>query len=99
MRWQIVAAGPLGLTLGLSGADSHSWYPRACCSDRDCTLADEVETDQFGNFVVRMGDRQIPVSRDLKPQISPDGRIHICLREEPDLGIVLPVCLFLPAQS
>ena len=39
----------------VSPARGHSWYPRECCSNRDCMPADRVETDDRGDLRVTVG--------------------------------------------
>jgi hypothetical protein len=92
------------LTTGVDfPAHAHSWYPKWCCSDRDCITADNIETDGRGDMVVVAGPHRIEVPRGFVPMPSPDGRIHICFEYVFDEfyrnAISLPLCLFLPAQS
>ena len=84
-------------------ASGHQWYPMECCSGRDCMTADQLKIDSRGDRIVMVGSRRIWVSKYLSPRPSPDGRIHICVREvngELD-GALFPmtICLFLPAES
>jgi hypothetical protein len=97
------------LTIGLvmanmiSPARGHSWYPRECCSNRDCVAADGITSDARGDRVVLVGARRIWIPSGLAAGPSPDGRVHICFREvagELDNSIfVMPICLFVPAQG
>ena len=84
-----------------SAVDAHSWYPKECCSDHDCMLADAIDTNAHGDRIVVVG-HQIFVPRDLSARSSPDGRIHICLRlvaaPEGDISTT-PICSFMPPQS
>ncbi len=80
-------------------AAAHSWYPRECCSDRDCMPADRIETDDRGDLRVVVGRLRIWVPRGFKVRPSFDRRIHICFREEQDLKFLMPLCLFVPAES
>lgn len=84
-------------------ASAHEWYPRECCSGRDCVLADRLMIDDRGDRIVLIGSRRIWVSKYVSPRPSPDGRVHICVREvngELD-GALFPmtICLFIPAES
>ena len=78
---------------------AHSWYPSDCCSERDCMPADSIVTDAHGYLLVTVGKRKIWVPPSFQVRPSPDGRIHICFSEEPYLNHLMPLCLFLPAQS
>jgi hypothetical protein len=60
---------------------AHEWYPKECCSGRDCVLADRLMIDDRGDRIVLVGSRRIWVSKYVSPRPSPDGRVHICVRE------------------
>ena len=82
---------------------AHEWYPKECCSARDCVQADQMLMDERGDRIVLIGGRRIWVSKYLSPRPSPDTRVHICFREvngELD-GALFPmtICLFTPAES
>ena len=81
---------------------AHSWYPKECCSDHDCMLADGIDTNAHGDRIVIVGRHRIFIPRSLSARSSPDGRIHICLRlvaaTEGDISTT-PICLFMPPQS
>jgi hypothetical protein len=84
-------------------ATAHSWYPRECCSNRDCMLADGIISDVRGDRVVLVGTRRIWIPSGFAARPSPDGRIHICFRvvagELDNSTFTMPICLFVPAQS
>ena len=84
-------------------ASAHEWYPKECCSGRDCIEADQMMIDNRGDKIVMVGNRRIWVSKYLSPRPSPDSRVHICVREvNGDLdGALFPmtICLFVPAES
>jgi hypothetical protein len=84
-------------------ASAHSWYPRACCSNKDCRPADGLRTDQRGDRLVLVGGQTIWVSRFQKAMPSQDGGVHICYREvggELDGSTnLVAICLFTPAES
>ncbi len=87
------------ITASSSFSFAHSWYPEECCSDRDCMPADRIEVDARGDFRVIVGRISIWVPRGFAVRPSLDRRIHICLREEKDLRFLVPLCLFVPAES
>jgi len=94
--------GCLALIPRMAGA--HSWYPKECCSNHDCMLADRIETDARGDRIVIVGDRRILISPSLPVRSSPDGHVHICFGvfAGPDMSahaVDYVFCLFLPAQS
>ena len=82
--------------------NSHSWYPKECCSDHDCMPVDRLFTNQTGLRVVALGHIEIWIPRALVARSSPDGRVHVCLgvtaTPEGDISTI-PICLFLPAES
>lgn len=87
-----VAASP-------SLSSAHSWYPKECCSNQDCMPADRIEVDARGDLRVIVGPLRIWVPRGFAVRPSHDTRIHICFREEKDLKFLMPLCLFVPAES
>lgn len=83
-------------------AYAHSWYPKECCSDHDCVPADGIYTSPRGDRIVSVGHHRIWIPRSLSPRSSPDDRIHICFQaatHEFTNSYLMPICLFLPAQS
>ena len=82
----------------LANASGHSWYPRECCSDKDCMPANFVSTDDRGNMIIVVGDRRIVVPADFAHRTSHDGQSHICFKVD-DADHPTPVCLFVPAGS
>ncbi len=96
---RIVALAAALVTANAPHVASHSWYPKECCSDRDCMPADAVEVDERGDLQVRVGRQRIWVPRGFEVRASGDARTHICFREEKDLKFLMPLCLFTPAGS
>lgn len=98
--------GSAVLVLCLSGlgpiwhapAGAHSWYPKDCCSDRDCVPADAIGTDHRGDLVVSVGELRIWVPQGFASRPSQDSRVHICFHVD-EFKFLMPLCLFLPAQS
>jgi hypothetical protein len=85
-------------------AAAHSWYPKECCSNHDCMMADRIETDARGDRIVIVGDRRIWIPPSLPVRSSPDGHVHICFGvfAGPWLdthAVDYVFCLFLPTQS
>jgi hypothetical protein len=84
-------------------AESHSWYPKECCSNYDCVPADAIVSDEQGGKIVVVGQTRISIPDGFTTRSSPDGRIHVCFRtvagEQYGGPNFLPLCLFLPAQS
>lgn len=98
---KLATGGLVLVTLAASPSlsSAHSWYPKECCSNQDCMPADRIEVDARGDLRVIVGRLRIWVPRGFAVRPSRDGRIHICFREEKDLKFLMPVCLFLPAES
>lgn len=61
--------------------------------------ADHIGADERGDMIVIVGAVRIWIPNGFAVRSSPDHRIHICFREEADLKLLMPLCLFLPAQS
>ena len=95
----MAAASLAGLCAVAPKTLGHSWYPKDCCSDRDCMLADSVETDVRGDLQVKVGKLRIWVPKGFAVRPSNDSHVHICFREEKDLKFLMPLCLFMPALS
>lgn len=96
----LAAAIAVGTTA--SAICARSWYPKECCSERDCVAADSLDISPDGDRIITIGRMQFWVPRPLVARSSPDGRIHVCMglgaTEEGDI-FTQPVCLFLPEQS
>jgi hypothetical protein len=102
MRASIVLLAALAAAAPAVSARAHSWYPKECCSNRDCMPAEAIVTNERGEKVVIVGHYRISIPRRLHARLSPDNRIHICfvvLEAEFSAPYALPLCLFLPAQS
>jgi hypothetical protein len=94
----LVAAGLLAGAGMVFPAHTHSWYPRECCSDGDCMPADGIERDARGDMQVIVGRRRIWVPDGFAVRPSADHQIHICFHVD-DYKFLMPLCLFMPAQS
>lgn len=98
----LVLAAVLATSCALEAA-AHSWYPKECCSNRDCAPADHMTTDARGDRIVVVGARRVWIPDGLTAGSSPDGRVHICFRvvagELDNSTFMVPICLFVPAQS
>lgn len=60
-------------------AFGHSWYPKACCHDLDCSPVTKQSPQPDGTIIVtdEMG-RTITVPANAKPKLSQDERYHVC---------------------
>ena len=64
------------------GAQAHDWYPKECCSDKDCAPADTVVRREDGSYLVTSRGMSAVIPADFsKWRKSPDGRIHVCIRK------------------
>lgn len=69
--------------LGGSPAGAHSWYPRSCCSERDCgpvLTARKVDGGLWATTAI--GTVFVPDS--FAWELSPDGATHVCMRPDFD---------------
>jgi hypothetical protein len=82
------------ILLSLFGAHvawSHEWYPRACCSDKDCRPVACEDVHSIGDRWEYLG-KSIAQS---STQASPDGACHACFNT---WGVNL-ICIFLGGTS
>lgn len=98
MSVQHLAVLALALLALTPAAQAHSWYPKECCSDHDCMPADGMSTDVRGDLSVHVGNRRVWVPKGFSIQPSRDNQIHICFHLD-EHNFLMPLCLFVPAQS
>jgi hypothetical protein len=81
---------------GAGTARSHEWYPRACCSGRDC--APVVRTlPAIGGKWVTSAHGTVFVPRGFVPQPFRDADAHVCMRpDDHSPGKMLLLCFFEP---
>ncbi len=85
--------------LGAAGpVMAHSWYPRACCNDLDCTPVDRVEHLPEGGMRLTAGHIEVIVPPGFPVMQSADARVHVCTYRNM-AGQYLPRCVFLPGIS
>jgi hypothetical protein len=76
-----------------SVAHAHEWYPRECCSGEDCGPADTVVQRDDGSFLVTAHGMSVVIPSTFHWKPSPDGRVHVCIRQLV-LGGSMLVCAF-----
>jgi hypothetical protein len=89
-----VSAVLAGLFVALPGARGHEWYPLECCAGQDCAPADAVVRRDDGSYLVTARGLSVVIPatfRHWKP--SPDGQVHVCIRQLV-LGGVMLMCAF-----
>lgn len=110
MKPVVVTAPAVAILLAVGGfsatcapVHAHEWYPVECCAGHDCTRANSIVTDRLGDMTVVVGDRRIEIPARFVVRVSPDSQIHICFQtlidEMDGSPLIVPSCLFLPAQS
>src|SRR4051812_1216404 len=63
-------------------AGAHSWYPKDCCGGNDCAPAESVLRRNDGSYeVITRGMSVLIPAEYTEWKRSPDGRIHVCVRE------------------
>jgi hypothetical protein len=100
-RWIYISPLAIGLTAGgMLAAYAHSWYPKECCSQNDCALADRIESGPRGITAVMVGNRRIEIPPGFAARSSPDNHIHVCFVSSIEAGVPwMPLCLFVPGQA
>jgi len=64
------------------GARAHDWYPVECCSTQDCAPADTVVRREDGSYLVTSRGMSAVIPADYpRWRLSPDGRVHVCIRK------------------
>ena len=76
-------------------AQAHSWYPKECCTGKDCAPVEKVTWlvptgGGLPQLVVTSTLGTAVVPHDLPVRESKDGRMHVCIQD------VWVVCLFIP---
>ena len=75
-------------------ARAHEWYPRECCGGEDCGPADTVVRRDDGSYLVTAHGLSVVIPATFshwKP--SPDGQVHVCIRQLV-LGGSMLMCAF-----
>ena len=89
-----LAAISASLYVALPSAHAHDWYPRECCSSQDCAPADTVIRRDDGSYLVTTRGLSVVIPWWFRPwQTSPDGRVHVCVRQLTEIGPVV-LCAF-----
>ncbi len=64
------------------GTLAHDWYPLECCSNTDCAPADTVVRRDDGSYLVTSRGMSAVIPADYQRwRLSPDGRVHVCIRK------------------
>lgn len=76
-------------------AESHSWYPRSCCSGYDCGEITDLKRLPDGSMLItnEHGDTAVFPKGFLIRQPE-DGKRHACISKYGKQ----PICLYLPAE-
>jgi hypothetical protein len=78
----VFAAGAGLLAVQPVRAPAHEWYPVECCGNGDCAPADDVVRREDGSYLVSARGMSTVIPADYgKWRLSPDGRVHICIRK------------------
>jgi hypothetical protein len=75
-------------------ARAHEWYPLECCDGRDCGPADTVVRRDDGSYLVTARGLSVVIPATYgKWKSSPDGQVHVCIRQLVMGGSIL-ICAF-----
>lgn len=96
----------LVLSLFISAAHAHSWYPPECCSGQDCRPVprSEAQYDDRGLWIVINGTWRLMPLEKIREQPSPDSEFHVCFSQySPPMSTQPPpaptiYCVFVPAS-
>jgi hypothetical protein len=67
-----------GLLFMCSRVEAHSWYDPACCSERDCSPADDAVVD-LPDGGVRVEGHGVLLPTDPRLRRSRDFEAHVCV--------------------
>ena len=97
LKWSAIGAGLLVAGWFATPVLSHEWYPRACCSGRDCWQSDAANvTATAGGWRIETSGEIVPCDDARVHQTPPEGGndFHVChLGGDPKLRVL---CLFVP---
>ena len=63
-------------------AGAHDWYPKDCCGGNDCAPAESVLRRKDGSYEVFARGMSVLIPSEYNEwKRSPDGRVHVCVRE------------------
>lgn len=100
--WRSLAPALAVFTVGYfclaSVATAHSWYPRTCCNELDCSPVDRIERLAGGGMRLTVGHFEVLVPAGFPSMPSQDNRVHVCVYRNMQ-GQYLPRCLFMPGVS
>lgn len=75
-------------------ARAHEWYPLECCGGQDCGPADTVVRYDDGSYLVTARGLSVVIPATYgKWKPSPDGQVHVCIRQLV-LGGSMLMCAF-----
>jgi hypothetical protein len=82
------------LFVALPSAHAHEWYPLECRADQPCAPADTVVRRDDDTYLVTSRGMSVVVPPTYRYwRVSPDGQVHVCLRQLRSGGVML-VCAF-----
>jgi hypothetical protein len=82
----------------LARAHAHSWYPKACCNDKDCRTVDKVDSLPDGAELFHAGSITVIVPKHFKRMPSQYSHVHLCYYRV-FTGEYRPRCVFVPGDS
>jgi hypothetical protein len=99
-RVRLLSMLPLAaaVVFSMGPAAAHSWYPRWCCQDQDCTKVDRMLWNPDGTLHLESGPVSVDVPKNFLIQPSQDTDAHMCVYKDPTGRNVIR-CVFLPATS
>ena len=75
-------------------ARAHEWYPPECCAGQDCGPADTVVRRDDGSYLVTARGLSVVIPATYGDwKLSPDGQVHVCIRQLIFGGSIL-MCAF-----
>jgi len=90
LMWAVLAS----FSVGSPSAHAHEWYPLECCSSQDCAPADTVVRRDDDSYLVTSRGMSAVIPPTYRHwRASPDGRVHVCLKQLRSGGVML-ICAF-----
>ena len=91
---RLVSAVLASFPVALPSAHAHEWYPLECRANQPCAPADTVVRRDDDTYLVTSRGMSVVIPPTYRHwRVSPDGQVHVCLRQLRSGGVML-ICAF-----